>query len=95
MCVPDNFILLNCQKFSVITYNPKVIFVKFVKQCFPPAVSTGDGIGLCEVCKQFRRIWETIKRTVTPIKMSISNGVNFFSNGVKVYSVITYMEQPS
>ena len=73
MCVPDNFILLNCQKFSVITYNPKVIFVKFVKQCFPPSVSTGDGIGLCEVCKQFRRIWETIKRTVTPIKLLLES----------------------
>ena len=71
MCVPDNFILLNCQKFSVITYNLEVIFVKFIKQSFPPSVSTGNGIGLYEVCKQFRRIWKTIKRTVTPIKMSL------------------------
>ena len=68
MCVPDNFILLNCQKFSVIIYNPKAIFVK---QCFPFLVGIDDVIGLCEVYKQFRRVWETIERTITPIKMSL------------------------
>ena len=45
VCVPDKFILLNCQKFSVVIHNPKAIFAKSVKQWFSAQVGIGDDIG--------------------------------------------------